>query len=53
MRNFTQTCIHTVKKGELKDYHGKNSLVLTGGSTTTKAAVVGGWDSALFVLFKQ
>jgi predicted CoA-substrate-specific enzyme activase len=45
--------IHTVKKGNLKDYEGNCYLGIDAGSTTTKAAVVGEDGSLLYSFYSN
>ena len=42
---------HTVKKGNLREYHGKCFFGVDAGSTTTKVALVAeDWISFIFLL---
>ena len=45
--------LHTVKKGNLKDYQGKCFLGIDAGSTTTKTAVVGEDGSLLYSFYSN
>ncbi|HWT26839.1 MAG TPA: acyl-CoA dehydratase activase, partial [Mobilitalea sp.] len=45
--------LHTVKKGNMKDYQGKCFLGIDAGSTTTKTAVVGEDGSLLYSFYSN
>ncbi|MBH1939683.1 2-hydroxyacyl-CoA dehydratase [Mobilitalea sibirica] len=49
----TRHSVHTVKKGNLKDYKGNCYLGIDAGSTTTKVAVVGEDGSLLYSFYSN